>query len=205
MQPLSAPVAPLVYDIGERRYINIGKACTLRCTFCPKQQGSWQVHEYNLKLRKSPGAEEIITALGDVSRVEEVVFCGFSEPTLRLKILLEVAHWIKSHGGLVRVNTDGLGNLVHKRNILPALAACVDALSISLNAQDAALYQQLCVPQLPDAYQSLREFIVLAPHYIKQVTVTAINGLPGVDINACERIAVEAGASFRRRELDMVG
>lgn len=202
---MTAEAARLVYDIGDKRYINIGKTCTLRCSFCPKQHGRWQVHDYNLKLARMPSAAQLIDALGDISQVDEVVFCGFSEPTLRLKVLLQVAIWIKAQGGYVRLNTDGLGNLVHGRNILPALGDCVDAMSISLNAQSEALYDQFCQPQLPGAYQALRDFIELAPRYIKQVTVTAIEGLAGVDIPACEAIAAQAGATFRRRRLDVVG
>lgn len=202
---MTTELAQLVYDIGDNRYINIGKTCTLRCTFCPKQHGSWQVHEYNLKLARMPSATQLIDALGDISQVNEVVFCGFSEPTLRLNVLLQVARWIKAHGGYVRVNTDGLGNLVHGRNILPDLGDCVDAVSISLNAQNETLYNQFCQPQLPGAFAALRDFIELAPRYIKQVTVTAIEGLDGVDIPACEAIAAQAGAGFRRRLLDVVG
>lgn len=202
---MTAQASQLVYDIGDNRYINIGKTCTLRCTFCPKQHGSWQVHEFNLKLARMPTSAQLIEALGDISRVNEVVFCGFSEPTLRLNVLLQVARWAKLQGGYVRVNTDGLGNLVHGRNILPELAECVDAVSISLNAQDERHYEQHCQPQLPGSYQSLREFITLAPRYINSVTVTAIDGLAGVDIAACETIAHQAGAAFRRRMLDVVG
>lgn len=198
-------LAQLVYDIGNKRYINIGKTCTLRCTFCPKQQGHWQVHEYNLKLARLPTASQIIEALGDIRGVEEVVFCGYSEPTLRLKVLLQVAQWVKSQGERVRVNTDGLGNLAHQRNILPDLTPVVDALSISLNAQNETIYIRHCKPQLPGAYHSLREFIALAPQCINSVTVTAIAGLEGVDIDACAAIAKAASATFRRRELDIVG
>ena len=39
-----------------------------------------------------------------------------------VKVLVEVAHHVKRRGGRVRVNTDGLANRVHKRNVLPALA-----------------------------------------------------------------------------------
>ncbi len=202
---MSNATETLVYDIGNTRYINIGKACTLRCTFCPKEHGDWQLHAYDLKLHHQPRAADIIDRLGDVASVEEVVFCGFSEPTLRLKVLLEVAQFVRSAGGRVRVNTDGLGNLVHRRNILPELASCVDALSISLNAQNQAVYDRHCQPGLPGAYEALREFITQAPHYIPDVTVTAIHGLDGVDIDACRTIARQAGVKFRQRELDVVG
>jgi hypothetical protein len=48
-------------------------------------------------------------------------------------------------------------------------------------------------------------FLEQAPKYIPEVTATAIDGLEGVDIAACERIARKLGVQFRRRELDKVG
>lgn len=202
---MSDSIDQIVYDIGDKRYINIGKHCTLKCTFCPKTKGSWDVHQYNLSLSHQPSAEEIIDLIGDPTDYQEVVFCGYSEPTLRLKPLLAVAHYIKSQGGRVRVNTDGLANLVHKRNVLPDLGQCVDAISISMNANTEALYNKYCQPGLPGAFNAMLDFIEQAPTYIDEVTATAINGLGGVDIDRCEAMAVERGASFRRRELDIVG
>lgn len=195
----------LVYDIGESRYINLGDRCTLRCQFCPKFNGSKQVHQYDLSLSERPSEQQIIDALGELKPDQEVIFCGFGEPTLRLKPLLSIAQYLKMHGARVRVNTDGLGNLVHKRNILPELSQHVDALSISLNAHSADVYQQHCQPQLPGSYEAVCAFIQQAPRYINQVTVTAIQGLSGVDIAACQTIAEQAGASFRIRYLDVVG
>lgn len=195
----------LVYDIGDRRYINIGKHCTLRCTFCPKTQGSLLVHEYDLALPHLPASGAIIAALGDLSRISEVVVCGFSEPTLRLPVLLEVARHVKRQGVPVRVNTDGLGNLANQRNILPELATCVDSLSVSMNAQNEELYNHHCDPGMPGSYQAMLEFVRLAPVYIGDVTATAIDGLEGVDIRACEDQARHLGVKFRTRYLDQVG
>ena len=195
----------LVYDIGNKRYINLTNACTLKCRFCPKHNGSWKVKGHELELDFNPKAEDIIAQLGDITNIEEVVFCGFGESTLRLDQLKDVATHIKALGKPTRLNTDGLGNLVHKKNILPELATCIDALSISLNAHNEAVYTQHCCPTLANAYQSLLDFIALAPRYIKDVTVTAIEGLEGVDIAACETIAKNAGVKFRKRILDQVG
>ena len=199
------PSNTLVYDIGNNRYINLTNACTLKCEFCPKFNGSFEVKGYQLDLDYNPKAQDIIQQLGDISTIEEVVFCGFGESTMRLKELLIIAQWVKSQGGRVRLNTDGLGNLVNKRNILEDLSQCVDALSISLNAQNEAVYQQHSRPSLPNSYQHLLAFIRLAPSYIPDVTITAIDGLEGLDIAACEKIADQYGVKFRRRVLDEVG
>ncbi len=195
----------LVYDIGKSRYINLSDRCTLRCQFCPKTHDELQVHEYDLRLKQRPTAALIIEALGDPSIFEEIVFCGFGESTLRLKSLIEVAQFVKAKGGRVRVNTDGLANLVNKRNVLPELADCVDALCVSLNGQNEAVYNQHCQPSIEGSYQAMLNFLELAPRYIGDVTATAINGLEGLDIDACEQLARDKGVKFRRRELDVVG
>lgn len=195
----------LVYDIRQSRYLNITGRCTLRCQFCPKHNGSKQVHKYQLALSHQPKPETIIPRLGNAADFKEYVFCGYGEPTLNLPTLLAVATQIKHNGGRVRVNTDGLGNLVHRRNILPQLASCVDSLSISMNADTEASYIQHCRPKLAGAYGALHDFIALAPRYIKDVQVSAIDGLDGVNIQACREQVISYGAVFKHRVLGIVG
>lgn len=199
------PSQTIAYTIRDSLYLNITDRCTLRCTFCPKYNGTWKVHDYNLQLQHRPVISDIIDAIGDPSKYQEVVFCGYGEPTLRLQPLLEIAEYIKQHDGRVRVNTDGLGNLVHKRNILPELVGKVDALSVSMNAQSANVYQQHCKPTLQGSYPVMLTFLSEAPKYIDDVTATAINGLEGVDIRQCEGLARNMGVKFRQREIGIVG
>lgn len=195
----------LSYTIGDRLYLNITDRCTLACAFCPKHNGSYRVHGYDLTLDRRPTVEEIIAALETPARYREVVFCGFGEPTLRLKTLKQVAHAIKQRRGNTRLNTDGLANLVHKRNVLPELAGDIDAVSVSMNAQDEATYNRHCQPALPGSFDAMLAFVRQAPTYIPDVTASAIDGLDGVDIQACKRLAQSLGVRFRRRELDIVG
>lgn len=193
------------YQIGKNLYLSITDRCTLACAFCPKTQGSMLVKGYDLSFDHRPEVAEIIISIGHVDAYDEIVFCGYGEPTLRLKVLLEVAQYVKQQGGRVRVNTDGLANKVHKRNVLPEMASCVDSLSISMNAQNAEIYNRHCVPSLEGSYDAVIDFIRLAKEYIPQVTATAIDGLEGVDITACEAIANKLGVPFRRRVLNEVG
>ena len=193
------------YTIGDRLYLNITDRCTLGCRFCPKNQGSHRVHDYDLTLDHRPGLAEILVAIDDPRRFSEVVFCGFGEPTLRLSVLIDTARHIRQNGGRVRVNTDGLANLVHKRNVLPDMAGCIDALSVSMNAHNDEVYRRHCAPALPGSYSAMLAFLRQAPDYIDDVTATAIDGLPGVDITACEEVAARLGVGFRRRVLDVVG
>lgn len=195
----------IAYTIDDRRYLSITDRCTLACEFCPKTRGSMKVHDFDLTFNHRPQTEEIITAMGNVSEYSWIVFCGYGEPTLRLKTLLEVARHVKQQGGRVRLNTDGLANLVNKRNVLPEMKGLIDAVSVSLNAQNEAVYKHHCDPALDHSWQAMLDFLQQAPSYIPGVTATAINGLDGVDIDACRHLARECGAEFKQRELDLVG
>lgn len=195
----------LSYVIDSRLYLNITDRCTLVCEFCPKTKKSHEVKGYDLSLEQRPELADIIAAVGDPTRYDEVVFCGYGEPTLRLKVLLKVARYIKEQGGKVRLNTDGLVNLVHKRNVLPEMEGLIDAISVSMNAQNETVYTRHCCPQLPNSYEAMLAFLELAPTYIPQVTATAINGLDGVDVVGCEKLASQLGVNFKARQLDVVG
>jgi TatD family-associated radical SAM protein len=196
----------IAYPIRNSLYLNITDRCTLECRFCPKhtQQGP-VVHDFDLSLDHRPETDEIITAIGNPADYEEIVFCGFGEPTLRFKVLITVSRWIKKHGGKVRINTDGLANLVNKRNVLPEMEGLIDTLSVSMNAQNPEVYSRHCQPALPNSWQAMLDFLEQAPAYIPKVIATAIDGLEGVDIPACEKLATQRGVEFRRRQLDKVG
>lgn len=195
----------LAYRLHGNCYLNITWHCTLRCRFCPKFNGSWEVQGYNLRLHEEPGVEQILEAVGDPSDYNEIVFCGYGEPTLRLDVLLEVAGVLKQQGATVRVNTDGLANLVHGCDVTPRLAQFVDAVSISLNAHDELLYEHHCRPKRHGAFLALQNFARRATQRGIDVTLTAIDGLEGVDIHACQAIAEQLGVNFRSRQLDQVG
>lgn len=211
---MSEPVAThpsaedlIAYELHGNCYLNITDHCTLRCAFCPKFNKSWEVQGYDLRLKFEPTVEQILDAVGDPSRYQQIVFCGLGEPTLRLDVLLQVAGQLKRQGAKIRVNSDGLASLVHGRDVTPELADKVDALSISMNTQDEATYNRHCRPkkEYPGAYQAMLDFARRAKAFVPSVTLTAIDGLEGVDIEACRKIADELGVEFRRRELDVVG
>ena len=193
------------YRIRDSLYLSINDRCTLECAFCPKTLGSTKVHEYDLKIDHKPSVNEIIEAIDDPKKYAQIVFCGYGEPTLRLKVLLEVAKWLKQKGAIVRINTDGLANLVHKRNVLPEMEGLIDELSVSLNAQNQKIYDLHCQPQLKNSYQAMLDFLKLSTNYNIKVTATAIDGLQGVNIAQCKTIAAKIGVNFKARYLGLVG
>lgn len=205
IQPRKHTAPVYAYASHANAYLNVTNRCTLRCRFCPKFNGSWSVQGYPLRIGREPLPNDLLDALGDPCEFDEVVFCGLGEPTLRLDTLLATARALHEQGTPVRINTDGLANLVHERDVTPELRGLVDALSVSLNAQDEDTYNRHCRPMRAPAYRSMLDFVARARDQVPRVTVTAIDGLPGVDIEACARIADRLGVTFRRRILDQVG
>ncbi len=197
--------ARVAYRIRNSLYLNITNRCTNVCTFCAKR-GDFHVKGHYLKLPGEPGVDQAIAEVGDPTLYDEVVFCGFGEPLLRLPEVKEIAAALKARGATIRVNTDGLANLVHGRNVLPELAGLVDALSVSLNAPDAATYARICPNRYGEAsFPALLDFLREAPRHIPSVTATAV-ALPGLDHEAVRRLAESIeGVTFRLRAYDDVG
>jgi len=195
----------VVYRIRNSLYLNVTNRCTNACTFCAKRH-DWHVKGHLLKLPAEPSVREVLALVGDPTEYEEIVFCGFGEPLLRLPEVLEIADALARRGARVRVNTDGLGNLVHGRNVLPELSGRVTALSVSLNAPDAETYARICPNRYGTAaFPALLDFLREAPRHIPSVTATAVD-LPGLDIGAVRRLAESIpGVTFRLRSHDDVG
>ena len=195
----------ITYTLHGNCYINMTNRCTLRCTFCPKFNHLWNVKGYLLRLKSEPSVRQIIKSVGDPNQYKEVIFCGLGEPTLRLNDLLDIAKQLKDKGARIRLNTDGLANAVYEKDITPLLAGNIDALSISLNANNAQLYNKHCRPLVDGAFEHVQKFIRAAARHVPDITITAIDGLRDVNISACEKIATDLAVKFRRRILDEVG
>ncbi len=195
----------ITYKIRNSLYLNITNRCTNECFFCTRISDPW-VQGYNLRLECEPSAEDIIKEIGDPKVYDEVVFCGYGEPTLRLNIIKEVSKKIKELGGKIRLNTNGHGNLINKRNILPELKGIIDTISISLNAEDNEKYNKICHPIFKNGtYEAVKEFIREAKKYIPEVVATIVD-VPEVDEEKCKEIAEkELGVKFRERKYNVVG
>ncbi len=194
----------IAYMIRNSLYLNITNRCSNRCSFCAKFD-DFTVKGHNLLLDGEPSFEEVMTAVGNPQGINEVVFCGYGEPLIRLELVKQVASELKRRGYIIRVNTDGQANLVHGRNILPELAGLVDSISVSLNAPDATTYGRICnTPFGAAGFEAVCGFIRQARQHIPQVVASAVT-VPGIDIEACRVLAESLGAEFRIREYAEVG
>jgi TatD DNase family protein len=199
--------APAVYAIRDSLYVNVTNACDARCTFCPRTHDEWQVKGYDLRRGRDPSVEEILAGIGDPARWKEIVFCGLGEPTLRLDVVKQVAASVKARGGRTRLNTNGHADVIHRRAVSPELVGLVDVVSVSLNAQDRETFERHCPSAWsPDGFTPMLDFVRSARAAGLRVVCTVVDGLEGVDVEACRRLAEDTlGAEFRGRVLDEVG
>ncbi len=209
--PEPSPRAPvLAYPLGDALYVNLTSACTLACTFCPKiRDDDWVVGGFDLRLERNPTADEVWAAAvreGLAGR-EEVVFTGLGEPTRRLDVLLDLVRRLKAAGvARVRLDTDGLATLREGKDVARLLAeAGLDAVSVSLNAPDAATYARLCPSRYGEgAHAAVLAFIRSCVEVIPDVAASAV-AVPGLSESACRVAAERAGARFRWRPYDRLG
>jgi TatD family-associated radical SAM protein len=154
---------------------------------------------------------EVVDALGqwDLERFPEVVFCGYGEPTERLDALLEVGSWLKAHHPSlpIRVNTNGLADLIAGRPTAASLAGIVDRLSISLNSADAKEYLELCRPRFGEAaYPAMLHFAQEASNYVPEVVMTIV-GAPvtsEAEQSACRELCGRLGLRLRIRPYERI-
>ncbi len=202
--PRQADAAGIAYVIRNSLYLNLTNDCTNSCGFCARNN-SYVVKGHDIKLDHEPCVREIISAMGDTGKYDEVVFCGFGEPTMRLDVLLAVARELKSRGACVRLNTNGMANLYHERDIVPELKGLVDVVSVSLNTADACQYHRMCNPRFGHAaYSGICEFVKSCVAAGIRTICTVVD-MPEIDIEAARARADNLGAEFRVRSFVDVG
>lgn len=196
-------MADIIYTYKNQVYANITNKCDCACTFCIRSEKDHIGESGTLWHKVDPTVEEIKAAIDafDFTNYNEFVFCGYGEPTCELEKLIEVAKYVKEHYHLpIRLNTNGLGNLYHKRNIVSDLAEVVDSISISLNAPDAESYNKVTRPQFENAYEALLDFAQECNEKIAHTQLSIVDVLPAEDISKCQAIADERGIYLKIRQ-----
>ena len=140
----------ILYTYHGQLYVNLTNQCPCACTFCIRSQTRAIGSAQDLWLQHDPSVEEVKAELDryDLSQFQEVVFCGYGEPICALDRLIAVADYIHSQADIsIRVNTNGLGDLIHGKKVAPLLKGHVDVVSISLNAPNAEEYNAVTRPK----------------------------------------------------------
>lgn len=193
----------ILYTIGSSLYVNITNKCPCNCTFCIRNEGDALSDDGSLWLEHEPDVSEIIAEFNkyDLSKYEEVVFCGFGEPLVRLQDLIEVCKYIRSISNItIRVNTNGLSDLIHKTHTAPMLKGVIDSISISLNAPSAKEYYEVSKPKFGiESFDAILKFAEEAKANIDKVMFSVVDEITPEQIERSKEIAKKMGIPLRVR------
>jgi len=196
----------ITYTVGNGLYVNITNRCPNNCTFCIRNNGEGAYGSDSLWLDREPEADEIFESIVSAcpEKYSELVFCGYGEPTERLDTLIAVAKRVKAkYPALpIRVNTNGLSDLINGRDTSADFEGAVDVLSVSMNAATPEKYQEVCISKFGlEAYGAMLEFCKNAKHHVKKVLLTVVEGtISNEEIEICRKNANAAGVELRVRE-----
>lgn len=191
-----------VYEYGDSLYINLTNKCPNNCEFCLRNFKNG-VGEDDLRLSTEPNFEDVKEALSlfPLKKYDEIVFCGFGEPMCALSVMSQVGPYLKRFGLKTRVNTNGLGGLWNKRDDVPQLISkYIDSVSISLNASNRELYQEICRSKYgEEAFDAIIDFTKGCVENGIDTTLTVVDFIGEDEIAECRKLAEELGAKFRVR------
>lgn len=194
----------ILYEVHNGLYVNLTNRCSCACTFCVRQTDDSVGKTDTLWLQHEPSFEEAMGAFGnfDMSKYEELVFCGFGEPTEAFDVLKRVAAEAKRHWNiLVRVNTNGQGSLINERDITPEFEGLVDTVSISLNTPNAEEYLKLTRSRYGEAaFPAMLEFAREVKNYVPNVVMSTVETtITKEEEKQCQAICDELGVTYRIR------
>lgn len=200
-------------DIGELSsvenvtvYVNLTNRCPCSCTFCLRQTKE-MVESNTLWLKEEPTVDEVIHEFQkyDLDDFAEVVFCGFGEPMERVDDVIQIAGILKLYRRdlPIRVNTNGLANLIHNRDITPMLKGRIDTISVSLNAPDENEYIQLTRSRFGiQSFQAMLDFVKKCKQYVPSVVLSVVDIIGTEKIKKCQNICNELGVTLRVRPFE---
>lgn len=194
----------ITYPVKNGIYVNITNRCPCSCTFCLRHNRAGIFGSDSLWLEREPDVEEICKSIDswDLSQYSEVVFCGYGEPTERLGDLLKVAAYIKSKSNIkIRINTNGLSDLIWNEKTAPKLKGLIDTVSISLNTTNKEDYFKIVRPKFGiDSYDAMLSFTKDCTNYVPNVVMTVVDVVTSKEEQEiCRKICESVGAILRIR------
>lgn len=194
----------ILYEVYDNLYVNLTNRCPCACTFCLRQTRDEMNHSGSLWLEREPSAEEVKAEFDkfDMQKYKEVVFCGFGEPTERLEDLLEVAAYVKEKFDKpIRINTNGLSDLIWQKDTSPMYKGLIDTVSISLNTPNKERYYELTRSKFGiDSFDAMLNFAGNVSKYVPHVVLSTVaTTLTEEEEQQCAQICERLGVTYRIR------
>lgn len=182
-----------LYTLDGNLYVNLTNKCSNGCDFCVRNERTSYYGNYLWLRHGEPTVEKVIAAangMGDLTRFKEAVFCGFGEPTYKVEEMLALCDFFHEKGLKTRLNTNGQGNLINKRDITPELKGKLDFVNVSLNASCYEKYQPMCRSQFREAgFAGLVEFAKLCKRNGVPCRFSIVDCIGEDEVEACKRLA----------------
>lgn len=194
----------ILYEVHKGLYVNMTNKCPCSCTFCLRQTRDEMEGSGSLWLEREPTVDEVKAEFDkfNMDKYEEVVFCGFGEPTERLYDLLEVAEFVKTkYDKKIRLNTNGLADLLYEKDTTPLLEGKIDTVSISLNTPNKQRFYELTRSRFGiDSFDAMLRFAENAKKYVDKVVLTTVaTTLTEEEERECAAICDRLGVTYRIR------
>lgn len=194
----------ILYEVGNNLYVNITNRCPCACTFCIRNNGDGAYGSDSLWLYREPTLEEVISAFKqrDLSKYNEVVFCGYGEPLERIDIVVQTCKYLRENSNCkIRINTNGLANLIHNRNVVPELKDCFDTISISLNAGCEESYLKVTRPKFKEgSYHAMLDFAKQCKSIAPRVVFSVVDVISKEEIELSQSVANTLDIPLRVRK-----
>ncbi len=182
-----------LYTLDGNLYVNLTNKCSNGCDFCVRNERTSYYGNYLWLRHGEPTPEKVIAdskGFGDLTRFKEVVFCGFGEPTYRVAEMVVLCDYFHEKGLKTRLNTNGQGNLINKRDIVPELKGKLDFINVSLNASCYEKYQPICRSQFKEAgFASMIEFAKSCRKNGIDCRFSIVDCIGEEEVEACKKLA----------------
>lgn len=197
----------ILYEVHENLYVNMTNRCPCSCVFCLRQTRDEMNHSGSLWLEREPSVEEVIAEFDKVtmSNYKELVFCGFGEPTERLEDLLKVAEYVKNKFRIpIRLNTNGLSDLIYEKDTAPMYEGLVDTISISLNTPNKEEYLKLTRSKFGiQSHEAMLKFAGNVSKYVPNVILSTVaTTITPEEEEQCREICNKLGVTYRIRPFE---
>ena len=195
----------ITYQVKNGIYVNMTNRCPCSCTFCLRNNRDGVYGSDSLWLEREPSVAEVCESLSewDLTKYEEVVFCGYGEPTERLDDLLAVAEFLKKEypGIRVRLNTNGLSDLIWGEPTAQRLEGLIDTVSVRLNTDSPQEYLSVVRPKFGEgSYEAMKKFTADCTKYVPEVVMTVVDKVTTPEQQEhCREICRSLGAKLRVR------
>ena len=194
----------ITYEGRSSLYVNITNRCPCACVFCLRHNKDHVFNAGSLWLEREPTVKEICDSIEsrDLDKYDEVVFCGYGEPTERLDDLLQVAAHLKANGKTkIRINTNGLSDLINGEKTAHKLKGLIDTVSISLNTTDKESYFKTVRPKFGiDSYDAMLSFAKDCTKFVPEVVMTVVDVVTTrEEQEKARKICESIGATLRVR------